>query len=212
MSKKHNYSGIESLFPLLGGDPHCGYCFGMFTTEESPDCFFRLSFNTHSKLYASGIAPELVVVVDREVADKDTAERIVEERQYIFPGMQDYDDGKHSWFFPINNTQMQELADADCIKSILLVKNHNSVLDLYTSGQEIWSMFFRAGVAECINEEKDSWEFKDFCILYDSIKRGKMIEAAVIANSVQASDLLVVAIDPNGSLDTLLTKKADSIL
>lgn len=109
MNKKQKYSGIESLFPLLGGDPHCNYCFGIFTTEESPDCFFRLSFNTRSKLFASGIAPELIVVVDREGADKDTGERIIEEKQYTFPGMQDYDDGKRSWFYPLMTRKCRNL-------------------------------------------------------------------------------------------------------
>lgn len=204
MSKKQQYTGIENLFPLLGGDPLCDYRFGMFTTEGSPDCFFRLSFKTHSKHAASGIEPELIITVDRECADNSTGERIIEEKQYVFPGSKDGDDGKLSWLFPINNTQMQEIADADCIKSIMIFKNHKCVVDLYSAGQEFWSLFFRAGVAECINEEQDSWELTDFCLQYDSIKRMKKIEAAIIASGFKASALVPAAINPNESLDKIL--------
>lgn len=204
MSKKQQYTGIESLFPLLDGEPRCDYRFGLFTTEESPDCFFRLSFNTHSKHAASGIEPELIIVVDRECADKTTGERIIEEKQYVFPGSKDVDDEKLGWLFPINDTQMQELADADCIKSIMVVKNHKCVLDLYSVGQEFWRLFFRAGVAECINEEQDSWELTDFCLQYNSIKCRNKIESVIIASGVKASSLVPAAINPNECLDKIL--------
>ena len=204
MSKKQQYTGIESLFPLLGGDPRCDYRFGMFTTENSQECFFRLSFITQSKHAASGIEPELIIVVDRECADKSTGERIIEEKQYVFPGSKDVDDGKQSWLFPINDTQMQELADADCIKSIMIFKHHKCVVDLYSAGQEFWSLFFRAGVAECINEEQDSWELTDFCIQYYLTRRKLEIEAIIDTKAVKASGLACEIGKPDGDMENLL--------
>ena len=207
MNKKPQYSGIENQFPLLGGDPNCDYRFGIFTSEESPDCFFRLSFNSHSRLYASGIAPELTIVVDREGFDKNTGERFIEEKRYSFAGMQDYDEEKRSWFFPINDSQIQELADADCIKSIVLEKSHKSVIDLFISGQDVWVPFFRACVAECINEEKDSRELQDFCNQYYLTRRKLEIEALIDTRDIKASELACEIAKTGGDMEKILKLK-----
>lgn len=79
---KQKAKGIEQLYPLIGGVPRCDYHYGMYTTNESPDCHFRISFNEHSFLYRLGESPELVIYADG--------------KGFTFPGRQDFDDSKLS--------------------------------------------------------------------------------------------------------------------
>lgn len=201
---KQQSSGIEILFLLLGSNERYDYRYGLYTTEESSDCFFRLSFNKHSKLYASGISPVLEVVVDREFVDKTTGGRLLEEKRYTFDSLQDLDENKCSWFFPISDTHMQEISDADCIKSITIIKSHIIALDLgSTTGQELWSAFFRAGVAECINDEKDSRELQEYCLQYGLAKKKLELENAIDARAIKASSLAELIAKQEGNIDMI---------
>ena len=160
---KQKTNGIERLYRLIGDNKY-DYYYGLFTTEESPDCHFRVSVNDKSFLYRLGIAPDLVICVSSKKDDLQiTDSNYQSEKTYIFPGMQDYDDTKKSWFFPINDKEMLSIAKAECVKSIC-IQTPIECLDLYRDESNVWRQFFLAAVAECEEGISNSRELEEFCI------------------------------------------------
>lgn len=77
--KKSSYKGIERLFPLIGSEPLHNCRYGFYTTEESPYCYIRLSFNEDSPFVRFGIEPELIVTTVRETEDESGARHFERE-------------------------------------------------------------------------------------------------------------------------------------
>ena len=144
---KQNAKGIERLYRLIGSDQRFDYRYGMFTTEYSSDCLFRISFSQDSFLRRLGMPPKLIIRTN--------------QKKYEFYGMQDYDESKRSWFFPINDRKMVELADASSIV-VMKIEHFDNDLDLFQYEPNVWSAFFRAGVAECIEATDGSLELESF--------------------------------------------------
>lgn len=141
--------GIKRLYRLIGSESRYDYRYGMFTTEYMSDCLFRFAFSEDSFLYRLGIPPKLVIHANRE--------------KYEFYGMQDYDDSKLSWFFPIEDKKLVELADAPGIKGMKIVHYDNDI-NLIQYEPNVWSAFFRAAVAECIEKAEGALELESFYI------------------------------------------------
>lgn len=192
--QKHNVKGIECLYNLIGGEQGCDYCYGMYTTEEPSECFFRISFSENSFLHHLGIAPKLVIRTN--------------QGKHVFYGMQDYDDSKSSWFFPINDKKMIELAEARRIFSIMIVHLENS-LDLFQYEPNVWNSFFRAGVSECIEEVENSREFESFC--HQRILAGitHEIKKRTVSCKELATALSEIAVNPRiaNVINTILSDK-----
>lgn len=165
--KKMAYKGIERLFQLIGSDPLYDYRYGFFTTEKSQYCYIRLSFNEDSPLRHSGISPELIVSTIREAED-ESGVRHYEAKTYAFPSLKDkdFDEKGTSWFFQIQDRELLELVSADYIKAVALWQCGRLVLDMYKDSPDTWMEFFRAGVAQCINGEQNSYELTVFCVSY----------------------------------------------
>lgn len=149
-NNKDHPQGIERLFPLVGADTRYDYRFGFFTTADAPGCHFRISFNRNSELFASGVEPELIIIIDTKHYTGEEVKGKLEEKRYCFVGRNDYDELKISWLFPIKDKDMYMISEADCITAIEIRKKRFR-LDLFTESPDIWSAFFRAGVAECIH-------------------------------------------------------------
>lgn len=194
--------GIEHLFTLVAGDSLYDYHFGFFMTEDYPGCHFRISFNKNSELYASGVEPELIIIIDTKHYIGDEVKGKLEEKRFCFVGRNDFDEQKMSWFFPIKDKDMYLISDADCITAIEIRKKRFR-LDLFTDSPEIWSAFFRAGVAECINEEKDSRELREFCLQYGLAKKKHQLEKVIHANNTKATALADLMASPEGSIDMI---------
>lgn len=201
-NNKDHEQGIEQLFPLVG-DSRYDYRFGFFMTEDYPGCHFRISFNKNSELYASGVEPELIIIIDTKHYIGDEVKGKLEEKRFCFVGRNDFDEQKMSWFFPIKDMDMYLISDADCITAIEIRKKRFR-LDLFTDSPEIWSAFFRAGVAECINEEKDSRELREFCLQYGLAKKKHQLEKVIHANNTKATALADLIASPEGSIDMIL--------
>lgn len=201
-NNKDHAQGIEQLFPLIG-DSRYDYRFGFFTTEDTPGCHFRISFNKNSELYASGVEPELIIIIDTKRYIGEEVKGKLEEKRYCFVGRNDYDEQKRSWFFPIKDKDLYEISEADCITAIE-VKKKRFRLDLFTESPDIWSAFFRAGVAECINEEMDSRELREFCLQYGLAKKKHQLEKTIYANNTTATYLADLMASPEGSIDMIL--------
>ena len=194
--------GIELLFPLLGGDPHSDYRYGFFTSEESLDSFFQIAFNSHSKLFGLGIEPELIIIFNSKTYREDNTCKI-EEKRFIFFGRNDYDEQKTSWYFPIADKAMQIISEAECITAVEIKAKHFR-LDLFSDSPDTWSAFFRAGVAQCLNEENDSRELLEFCLQYGLAKKKLQLGEAVEARIISASYLATIVARPAGSIDEVL--------
>ena len=179
---KQKTKGIERLFRLIGRNQRCDYQYGFFTSEESPDCFFRISFNEHSFLYRLGIAPELDICADG--------------KEYNFPGLQDYDDKKNSWFFPISDNDMMSIAKADCIKSII-IQTPTEHLNLNKEEASVWKSFFLAGVAECIEEVDNARQLEDFYIQRCLAEARFCIMQSVVASPEASVSLAAFAVNPH---------------
>lgn len=201
-NNKDHAQGIEQLFPLVG-DSRYDYRFGFFTTEDTPGCHFRISFNKNSELYASGVEPELIIIIDTKRYIGEEVKGKLEEKRYCFVGRNDYDEQKRSWFFPIKDKDLYEISEADCITAIE-VKKKRFRLDLFTESPDIWSAYFRAGVAECINEEIDSRELLEFCLQYGLAKKKHQLKKTIYANNTTATYLADLMASPEGSIDMIL--------
>lgn len=199
-TKQDRPQGIEQLFPLIGGDSYFDYRFGFFTTEESTDCLFRFAFNEHSKLFASGTEPELIIAIDHQYYSAEDKQWKIEEKQYSFAGRNDFDETKKSWFFQIDDKSLKEIEGANCITAIE-IKKKRFRLDLYADSPDIWSSFFRAGVAECINEEPNSRDLLDFCIQYGLAKKKLQLEKHIDSHNIKPSDLAQMLTKSEGSID-----------
>lgn len=202
-NNKDHPQGIERLFPLVGADTRYDYRFGFFTTADVPGCHFRISFNWNSELFASGVEPELIIIIDTKHYTGEEVNGKLEEKRYCFVGRNDYDELKMSWFFPIKDKDMYMISEADCITAIEIRKKRFR-LDLFTDSPDIWSAFFRAGVAECINEEMDSRELREFCLQYGLAKKKHQLEKTISANNVMATVLADLMASPEGSIDMIL--------
>lgn len=192
---KQRTKGIERLFRLIGKDQSCDYQYGFFTSEESPDCFFRISFNEHSFLYRLGISPELVICAD--------------DKEYNFPGLQDYDEKKQSWFFPISDNDMLSIAKADCIRTII-IQTPTEHLNLNKEEVNVWKSFFLAGVAECIEEVDNSRQLEEFYIQRCLADARFCIKRSVDASPEASVRLTTFALNPHSEViisQALTTRK-----
>ena len=199
MNNNKQSQGILQQFPLIGGNPLYDYHFGFFETDE-PFHHFKLSFNRNSDLYASGIEPELIIVVDRKYY---TDVWKIEEKRFCIGGRNDYDEQRLSWCFTLDDSDMVRIAEADCITAIEIQKKRFR-LDLLADAPDIWSSFFRAGVAECINAQKDSRELREFCLQYGLAKKKLELEKAVFTNEINPAYLADLMSRPDSSIDMII--------
>ena len=197
-----NTQGIRHLFPLLSREKKNNYYFGVFSAEESPDYYFRLSFDSHSELYASGIEPDLIITIDFRYNAKEENKWKIEEKRLCYFGINDFDDEKQSWFFMISEKDLRIIADADYITSIEIRKGRFK-LDLLVDSPDIWIAFFRAVVAECVNEVKESRELMEFCLQYGLAKKKLQLENAIEAKDTKATDIAKIMARKDGSIDTI---------
>ncbi len=195
---KQKTNGIERLYRLIGDNKY-DYYYGLFTTEESPDCYFRISFNEKSFLFRLGIAPDLVICVSQNKDDMQTDTTCSNEKKYSFPGMQDYDNTKKSWFFPINDKDLQSIAKAEHVNSVC-IQTPIECLDLYQDESTVWGRFFLAAVAECIEEISNSRELEEFCVQRRLAAVKYNIKRQINASKDAWDKLIDLAVSDEGNL------------
>ncbi len=66
------------------------------------------------------------------------------------------------------------------------------------------SELYASGVAECINEETDSRELREFCLQYGLAKKKHQLEKTISVNNTKATVLADLMASPEGSIDMIL--------
>lgn len=198
------HKGIKQLFPILCRDENNDYSFGVYTLEDAPDCYFRVSFDCQSELYASGVEPELIITIDSRIYSKEERRWIIEEKRFCYCGIKDLEEPKKSWIFQITERDLRYISEADCIIS-MEIKKRRFRLDLLADSPDIWIAFFRAVVAECINEEEESRELSEFCLQYGLARKKLKLEKAIEARNIKPTELADMLSKTDGSIDDFLT-------
>lgn len=184
--KKIESKGIQRLYSLRDNDGSM-YQYGFFYDKETESCYFRIKFEEESFLYRLAIEPILNICADGKC--------------YKFIGTRFFDDTGKIWDFNICDDDMRFIAQANTIEEIYISTTSSTskedILDLNKLESNVWSSFFAAGLAECVNHVENSRQLDEFFIQrFLSMERNK-INALLRGYPNVIETLAAIALNPH---------------